>query len=604
MKSLLYLNKYFYKYRFRLGLGVLFVTVSNFFGIVPAQLIRLALDQSADLISYYDELSWFSYSSEFRKLISINLLIFVGLVLLMALLKGFFMFLMRQTIIIVSRFIEYDLKNEIYEHYQNLDYTFYSTSRTGDLMNRISEDVSRVRMYVGPALMYTVNLVVMFILVLTAMLRVNPELTMYTLLPLPVLSFVIYFVQEIINKKSERVQAKLSDLSTHVQESLSGIRVIKSFIREHGNIDDFTRLSGEYRGRSLDLVRVNALFIPSLMLLIGLSTLFTIYIGGRFVIDGTLTIGNIAEFIIYINMLMWPVAALGWVVSLVQRAAASQERINEFLHTRPRIDSGVRFPENFKGEIEFRNVSYTYPHSGINAIRDVSFKIRPGESIAVTGKTGSGKSTLASLLLRQIDPESGQILVDGIDLKEIDLTRYRNLLGYVPQDVFLFSDTIQNNISFGLAGNVSETQIPDLVIDAARKAVIHDNIKGFPSGYETRVGERGITLSGGQKQRISIARALIRDPMVLVFDDCLSAVDTRTESMILDNLHSYIKERSVIMIGNRISTVKSISQIIVLDDGFIAEQGDHDELLALGGQYAELYEMQLSDREGGSNLTP
>lgn len=603
MKSLLYLNKYFYKYRYRLGLGVLFVTISNFFGIVPAQLIRLALDQSADLISYHEELSWFSYSSDFRQLISFNLLIFVGLVLLMALLKGFFMFLMRQTIIIVSRYIEFDLKNEVYEHYQNLDYTFYSTSRTGDLMNRISEDVSRVRMYVGPALMYTVNLVVMFILVLTAMMRVNPELTLYTLLPLPVLSFIIYFVQEIINKKSERVQAKLSDLSTHVQESLSGIRVIKSFIREHSNLEDFTRLSGEYRGRSLDLVRVNALFIPSLMLLIGLSTIFTIYIGGRFVIDGTLTIGNIAEFIIYINMLMWPVAALGWVVSLVQRAAASQERINEFLHTKPLILSGKKFPEQFRGEIEFRNVSYTYPHSGVRAIRNVSFRISPGESLAITGKTGSGKSTLAALLLRQIDPVSGQILVDGIDLREIDLKRYRNLLGYVPQDVFLFSDSISNNISFGLAGEVPEGELKANIEDAARKAVIHDNIFEFPSAYETRVGERGITLSGGQKQRISIARALIRDPRVLVFDDCLSAVDTRTESAILDNLHPYIRERSVIMIGNRVSSVKSISRIIVLEDGAIVEQGRHDELLALKGRYAEIYEMQLSDRDEGSNLT-
>jgi ATP-binding cassette subfamily B protein len=603
VKSLLYLNKYFYKYRFRLGLGVLFVAISNFFGIVPAQLIRLALDQSADLISYYEELSWFSYSSEFRKLISVNLLVFVGLVLLMALLKGFFMFLMRQTIIIVSRFIEYDLKNEVYEHYQDLDYTFYSTARTGDLMNRISEDVSRVRMYVGPALMYTVNLIVMFILVLTAMLRVNPELTLYTLLPLPVLSFVIYFVQEIINKKSERVQAKLSDLSTHVQESLSGIRVIKSFIRESKNIEDFTRLSGEYRGRSLDLVRVNALFIPSLLLLIGLSTIFTIYIGGRFVIDGTLTIGNIAEFIIYINMLMWPVAALGWVVSLVQRAAASQERINEFLHIRPRIVSGAKFPENFKGEIEFRDVSYTYPHSGIRAVKNVSFSINPGESLAITGKTGSGKSTLAALLLRQIDPSDGQILVDGIDLREIDLRKYRSHLGYVPQDVFLFSDTIRNNISFGLAGEKSERELETLVQEAANKAVIHENIMEFPEAYSTRVGERGITLSGGQKQRISIARALVRDPNVLVFDDCLSAVDTRTESRILDNLHSYIRERSVIMIGNRISSVKSISRIIVLDDGAITEQGDHDELLALGGRYAEIYEMQLSDQDDGSNLT-
>jgi len=506
------------------------------------------------------------------------------------------MFLMRQTIIIVSRYVEYDLKNEIYEQYQRLDYTFYSGSRIGDLMNRISEDVSRVRMYVGPALMYTVNLIVLFVLIVTAMVRVSPELALIALLPLPILSVIIYYVQEVINKKSERVQAKLSDISTQVQESLSGIRVIKSFVRETYHAERFSSQSNEYRSHSMDLVRTNALFIPSLLLLIGLSTIFTIYMGGRYVIDGSLTLGNIAEFIIYINMLMWPVAALGWVVSLVQRAAASQERINEFLKIQPAIMSGKKFPEHFNGEIEFRNVSYTYAHSGIEAIKNVSFKIRKGESLAITGKTGSGKSTLASLFMRQIDPTSGQILIDGINLKDIDLKKLREEIGYVPQDVFLFSDTIQNNIAFGYLPEKGKNMNHEKVIEAANAAAVHTNILSFPQQYDTLVGERGITLSGGQKQRVSIARALIRDPKIMLFDDCLSAVDTKTEEEILNNLSGLGQQKTLIIIGHRISSVKNINNILVLDNGEVIEHGNHHTLLANKGMYAELYERQLTEK--------
>ncbi len=584
-------------------MGILFVTISNFFGIVPAQLIRNALDQSEQMISYYHLLTGFEFAKQFRNELSFNLILFVALILLMALLKGFFMFLMRQTIIVVSRYIEFDLKNEIYDHYQKLDYTFYSGNRTGDLMNRISEDVSRVRMYVGPALMYTVNLIVMFVLIIGAMLRVNPMLTFFALLPLPLLSVIIYIVQEIINKKSERVQAKLSDLSTHVQESLSGIRVIKSFVREPENLNRFSVLSDSYKARSLELVRVNSLFVPTLLLLIGLSTIFTIYIGGLYVIDGTLTIGNIAEFIIYINMLMWPVASLGWVVSLVQRAAASQSRINEFLETKPEIVSGSLFPEPFKGRVEFIGVSYTYPHSGIEAVKDLNFTIQPGESLAITGKTGSGKSTIAALLVRQVDPTEGKVLIDGIDLKQLDLHKYREVLGYVPQDTFLFSDTIYNNIAFGrsVAGDVGITS--KQVTEAADYASIHNNIEKFPAKYQTRVGERGITLSGGQKQRICIARALVRDPSVLIFDDCLSAVDTETEDRILRNLNIVMKNKSVLIIGHRISSVMNAHKIIVLHQGAVAESGDHNSLLAEGGMYANLFKIQAMSnlRSGGQS---
>lgn len=592
MRSLFRLNKYFYKYRGRLVAGVFFVAISNLFGIIPARLIREAMDDSAASIEIYRSTTDTIRQSELMGEISSQLLWFAFMVIGLALLKGLFMFFMRQTIIVISRHIEYDMKNEIFQHYQTLDQPFYSVNNTGDLMNRISEDVSRVRMYVGPALMYTVNLVVMFILVIWAMLRVNAELTFYTLLPLPVLALIIYYVEDIINRKSEKVQARLSSLSTFVQEAFSGIRVLKSFSREDYSKGVFAEESDRYRAESLDLSRVNALFLPALVMLIGLSTILTIFVGGLKVISGEITLGNIAEFVIYVNMLLWPVAALGWVVSLVQRAAASQKRINEFLDTVPQVQPGSYCPNRINGHVEFREVTFTYKNSGIKALDSVSFTIEPGSSLAVTGATGSGKSTIAQLLMRFIDPDSGQILVDGRDLKSYDLDAYRSHTGFVPQEVFLFSDTIAGNIAFGLQNGTGRH--PDEVIrQAADEAVILDNILAFPEGFQTRVGERGITLSGGQKQRISIARAIIRRPEILIFDDCLSAVDTITEEKILNNLAEIMKNKTTLIVSHRISTVINADRILVLAEGRVAESGTHEQLLRAGGLYRQMYESQI-----------
>ncbi len=504
---------------------------------------------------------------------------------------------MRQSIIVMSRHIEYDQKNEIFDQYQKLNSTFYNSRNTGDLMNRISEDVSRVRMYVGPAIMYTINLIVMFILVIYAMYHVNARLATYVLVPLPVLTLVIYYVHDIINKKSEQVQAKLSDLSTYVQESFSGIRVLKSFVREKQSVHDFEKEAEKYKQLNMDLVRTNSLFYPVLLILVGVSTLMTIFIGGTEVIKGNITIGNIAEFIIYVNMLTWPVASLGWVVTLVQRAAASQERINEFLHTVPEVQSRNSEPFMVKGNIEFRNVSYQYAHSKIKALQNISFKVEAGKSLAVTGKTGSGKSSLANLLLRMMDPSSGAIYIDGKNLHEINLHNYRSQTGCVPQEVFLFSDTIEQNISFGLKETSENGTTSEKIKQAAKYADVFDNIMEFPENFETMIGERGITLSGGQKQRISIARAIIREPKILIFDDCLSAVDTKTEENILASLQQLMKGRTTIIISHRISSVKHADDIIVLDEGKIVEQGNHEKLIATNGLYSWLYEKQLLEEE-------
>lgn len=577
--------------------GILFVTISNLFGIIPAKLIRYALDQTDAQITWYRLTQGFSDSESFLSLISFNLMVFVGLVLTMALLKGLFMFFMRQTIIVVSRYIEYDLKNEIYNHYQKLDAGFYNSRNTGDLMNRISEDVSRVRMYVGPAIMYTVNLLVMFILVIWAMTQVNVTLTIYTLLPLPVLSAIIYYVHEIINRRSEEVQGKLSSLTVFVQESFSGIRVLKAFSREGYVSKQFGELSESYKEDSMKLVRVNALFYPTLLILVGLSSIITIYIGGLKVIEGSITIGNIAEFIIYVNMLTWPVASLGWVVSLVQRAAASQQRINEFLNTPPGIVSGTDPIMPFTGNIRFDNVSFTYPGAAVPAVSNLTFEVKAGSSLAITGRTGSGKSTVAALMLRMYDPDSGAILADGKQLSHIDLHQFRSQTGYVPQEVFLFSDTIANNIAFGVADQSDREQLLERIRSAASDAAILSNINELPAAFETMVGERGITLSGGQKQRVSIARAIIRNPSLLIFDDCLSAVDTRTEEEILRNLKRIMEKRTTVIIGHRISSVRHAGRILVMDNGRIVEQGTHSELLALRGTYYEMNEKQALEEQ-------
>lgn len=597
MKHLKSLNKYFYQYRGRFLLGILFVTISNIFGIVPAQVVRNALDLVSADIDTYKMLSGFELRNDFYSTLTLGIAFFIFLILLMALLKGVFMFFMRQTIIVMSRHIEYEQKNEIYRHYQKLNISFYNTHNTGDLMNRISEDVSRVRMYVGPAIMYTINMTVLFLLVSYAMFHVNARLTWFVLTPMPVLILIIYYVHDIINKKSEQVQQQLSTLSTYVQEAFSGIRILKSFVREKQSISDFNERAEKYKQLNMDLVRTNALFFPVLLILVGVSTLMTIFIGGKEVIAGNITIGNIAEFIIYVNMLTWPVASLGWVVTLIQRAAASQERINEFLHTMPDIVSGSKEASEVKGNIEFRNVGCTYAHSGTKALQNISFKVDAGKSLAIIGRTGSGKTTAVNLLLRLMDPSDGEILIDGENLKEINLDDFRKQTGCVPQDVFLFSDTIANNISFGLTGISENATLSEKIKEAARNSDVYENIIEFPEQFETVVGERGITLSGGQKQRISIARAIIKEPKILIFDDCLSAVDTKTEETILQNLQKIMKGRTTIMTSHRVSSVKNADEIIVFADGKIAERGEHSSLIEKGGVYAEIYWKQLLEEE-------
>lgn len=595
MRSLLHLNKYFKKYRWRLLAGIFFVAISNLFAIYPAQLIRGAFDVVAESIHANVLLKGFNAQAGMYEALATALLMCALLITALAFLKGLFMFFMRQTIIVMSRLIEYDLKNEIFDHYQRLNLAFYKRNKTGDLMNRISEDVSRVRMYLGPAIMYTINLVVLFVLVIITMLRVNAELTAYVLFPLPILSVTIYYVSSVINKKSERVQRQLSLLSTYVQEKFSGIRVIKAYNRKHLTEAQFDKECEAYKEVNLSLVKTNALFFPMMILLIGFSTILTVYIGGKLTIEGKISPGNIAEFIIYVNMLTWPVAAVGWVTSLAQRAAASQTRINEFLQEKPDILNPTRETADIQGSIAFKNVSFTYPDSGIEAVRNLSFSVDKGHSLAIIGRTGSGKSTVANLICRLYDATEGEILMDGIDIRTVNLDDLRTAIGYVPQEVFLFSDSVANNIGFGdksLANN------REVIEQAAKDAAVHANIIEFDKGFDTVVGERGVTLSGGQKQRVSIARAIVKQPQVLIFDDCLSAVDTETEEKILNNLKRIMRNRTTIIISHRVSSVKDADRILVLDNGTTCEYGTHDELLEKQGVYYDLYQKQLLEEEG------
>ena len=606
MKTLRSLNKYFWRYRWRLSLGIFFILISNYFGILAPQVTGFVVDKVDDrlkelsnlpvnnipLKSTYDPLvNWLINEMNAYQVSFTQLIVLTGILLLaLAILRGFFMFLMRQTIIVMSRHIEFDQKNEIYRHYEQLDAQFYKTHATGDLMSRMSEDVSRVRMYTGPAIMYTINMVALIGLSLFYMFAKNWELTLYVLAPLPLLAIAIYFVNTIIHHRSEQIQAQLSDLTTNAQESYSGIRVIKSFVQEEAMFKFFRNNSERYRKSAVNLAKVEAIYFPSIGLLIGISTLLTIFIGGIYQMDNRITSGTIAEFVVYINMLTFPVSALGWVASMIQRASASQKRLNEFLHTKP----GIKNPPNaFKGavsgDIIMKDVEFTYTHTGIKAINSLSLHIRKGQKIALIGRTGSGKTTIAQLLLRMFDPQEGEILVDGKNIREFELQSLRRQIGYIPQDVFLFSDTIANNISFGLEKSNKEE-----LEEAALKASVDTEIMQFPANYETIVGERGVTLSGGQKQRLSIARALIKDSSILIFDDCLSAVDAKTEKQILNNLQEVLEQKTAIIITHRIFSLLDFDQVIVLDHGKIVEQGTHDKLLSLNGYYAELYRRQQS----------
>lgn len=614
------LNRYLLKYRWRLLAGVGFIILSNLFAVLSPEVVKKAFDavmaglevartgnpQPAGTVDTLDRvLGWVGFNNAAAAQVPpsgiAGFVLKLGgmlalLYIVLALLKGLFMFYMRQTIIVVSRLIERDMKNEVFEHYQRLDRAFYKRNSTGDLMNRISEDVGKVRMYLGPAIMYTLGLVVLFVLCIAIMFNKNAELALYSLAPLPVMSIIIYYVSDVMNRRGMAVQEQQSRLSTLAQESFSGIRVLKAYVKEGMAIDRFGKAAREYRRRSLAQARVDALFMPAIGLLIGLSTVVVIYIGGRMLVNGDpgVTVGTIAQFVLYVNMLTWPFASVGWVTSLVQQAAVSQERINEFLATEPSITS-ARGATTFdvRGDIEFRNVSFKYPDTGILALNNVSFQVPVGGTIAFVGHTGSGKSTIADLIGRQYDATSGEVLIDGTPIQDIPLNDLRSRLGFVPQDVFLFSDTVGKNIAFGSHGPVGA----EAVESAARKAQVHENITGFPDGYDTHLGERGITLSGGQKQRVSIARAIIRAPRILVFDDPLSAVDTATEEAILTGLKEVMAGRTSVIISHRISAVKGADRIVVLEGGTVAQTGTHAELMDQGGIYAALYREQLLQEE-------
>lgn len=584
MPALQHLNKYFLKYKYRLIIGLLITIIARVF----ATMVPTLVGDSVDVVEQYINKEITDIAQVKTGLI-INISLIIGALVVSAL----FTFLMRQTFIVVSRFIEFDLKNEIFEHYEKLSLNFYKKNRTGDLMNRISEDVSKVRMYIGPAIMYSVNTITLFIVVIGYMVSIAPELTLYTLAPLPILSVSIYKLSVAIHKRSTVVQEFLSKLTTFTQESFSGITVIKAYSIEPQTQENFTKLSNDGKQKNLDLAKVQALFFPLMVLLIGFSNIMVIYIGGKQFIDGTIQdLGIIVEFIIFVNMLTWPVATVGWVSSIIQQAEASQVRINEFLSQKPEITNTVTQKTPVKGDISFDNVSFTYDDTNITALRNISFDIKNGETIGIIGKTGSGKSTILDLTGRLYDVSSGEIRIDGTPIKNLNLNDLRNSIGYVPQDAFLFSDTIENNIKFGKE-NATEKEIHQ----AAKNAVVHNNIINFNKGYKTVLGERGITLSGGQKQRVSIARAIIKNPSILLFDDCLSAVDTETEEEILNNLHKISKNKTTFIVTHRVSTAKNANKIIVLEDGKMIQQGTHNQLISINGYYKELYLKQLSEKE-------
>ncbi|MFM2358622.1 MAG: hypothetical protein RLY16_615 [Bacteroidota bacterium] len=599
MKQLASLHRFFWKYRFRFFLGFIFIILTNYFRILAPQLTGYVIDtvvhaiDSKPLSHQEAHTNWMVQQiiQQLTNFTTAQKVFWSGIILLiLALISGIFMFLMRQTIIVMSRLIEYDQKNQIFKHYQQLDSEFYKVHATGDLMNRISEDVSRVRMYTGPAIMYFINLAAVLGFSIFFMYKTSPKLTWVALSPLPILAITIYFVNTLIDKKSERIQSLLGDLTTNAQEAYSGIRVIKSFVQEKAMLGFFSQNSERYKKEALGLAKLEAIYFPSMALLIGVSTLITVMVGALDVIHQVpgASVGTIAEFVMYIQMLTFPVSAIGWTASMTQRAAASQKRINEFLNQVPKIQSAphAQTPE-IKGGIKFEKVNFTYDHTGIHALKDFDLEVLPGQKVAIVGKTGSGKSTVAQLLLRMYDPQEGKIELDDISLKDIQVQHLRNHLSYVPQDVFLFSDTVEKNIAFGLHDATN-----DQVLKATQQACIHHEIMQFQEGYQTMIGERGVTLSGGQKQRISIARALIKNPALVIFDDCLSAVDAKTEKEILTNLNQYLQNKTAIIITHRIFSLLQFDLIVVLEEGKIVEKGNHEQLIALNGAYAAMYQQQ------------
>lgn len=592
MKELYRLNPFFLKYKWRLLLGVLFVGASNYFRVLQPQVIRQSLDLVAEKITAYQALTDEAAKTLLFEELTGELFYLAAVFLGYAVLMGVFMYFMRQTIIVMSRLIEYDIRDELYQHYQLLSTAFYKRNRTGDLMARISEDVNKVRMYLGPAILYGINLTILFTFVIYSMFSVNATLSLYVLAPLPILSISIYYVSNLINKKSEDIQVQLAALTTTTQEVYSGIRVVKSYVQEEALTRHFDEQSELYKQKSMSLVKIEAFFHPLMLLLIGTSTVITVYVGGLQVAKGLVSLGNVAEFVIYVNMLTWPVTAIGWVVSIIQQASASQKRINEFLNAQPDIVNTSDNTMEISGDITFDDVSFTYPDTGIAALKNVSFSLKAGQKMAIIGRTGSGKTTIAELLLRNYDASSGDIKIDGHEMKAINLYHLRDRIGYVPQDVFLFSDTIANNIAFGRPG-VSREKIEEF----AKHASIYNEIAQLPEGFDTKVGERGVTLSGGQKQRTSLARALIKEPDILILDDSLSAVDTDTEKSILGYLGTALEDKTTIVITHRISGLLHFDHIIVLDEGRIVEAGTHEELLENGGYYRDLLDMQQEEDE-------